>query len=365
MGKKSGPEAPDYTAAAEKQGQSSRENIEQQTWANRPDTYTPWGSQTWDRSSQVDPTTGKSFNTWDQHINLSPEQQRAFDAQQNIQGGKSDLAQSMLGRMNSDFGPMTDWNKFKGYGDIEGAGDTRNRVEDETYAKYTDRLDDRFGKDNKSLQTELMNQGLSRGDEAYDSAMKDQGTKQTDAYQQAMHDSVMSGGEEAQRQFNMGLGGANYGNQVRQSQIAEEMQKRGWSLNEVNAILNGQQVGMPSMPGFNTAGAAQATQYSQAAGQQGQAAIDQYNAQQGGLQGMMGGAASLGSMAMMFSDRRLKKNIEPLFVDPQGIQWYKFNYLWSVLPHIGVMADEVAHIPNAVHTHFSGYKLVNYGALHG
>ena len=49
------------------------------------------------------------------------------------------------------------------------------------------------------------------------------------------------------------------------------MQKRGWSLNEINALISGQQVGMPQMPSFNPAAAAEATQYNTAAQNQGQA----------------------------------------------------------------------------------------------
>jgi SOS response regulatory protein OraA/RecX len=37
------------------------------------------------------------------------------------------------------------------------------------------------------------------------------------------------------------MSSANYQNQLRQQQIAEDMQRRGYSLNEINAILTGQQ----------------------------------------------------------------------------------------------------------------------------
>ena len=50
---KSTPKAPDYEAAAEAQGQSSRENIEQQTWANRPTQNTPFGQQSWEPQPDV------------------------------------------------------------------------------------------------------------------------------------------------------------------------------------------------------------------------------------------------------------------------------------------------------------------------
>ena len=43
---------------------------------------------------------------------------------------------------------------------------------------------------------------------------------------------------------------ANYANALRQQQIGEAMGRRGQSLNEINALLSGQQVGMPQMPTF-------------------------------------------------------------------------------------------------------------------
>jgi hypothetical protein len=50
---------------------------------------------------------------------------------------------------------------------------------------------------------------------------------------------------------------SNYANQIRQQQLTEAMQQRGFSLNEINALLSGQQVGMPQMPSFSQATAAQ------------------------------------------------------------------------------------------------------------
>ncbi len=160
-----------------------------------------------------------------------------------------------------------------------------------------------------------------------------------------------------QQNYNNAMQSANYQNQLRQQQIAEQMQQRGFSLNEINAILTGQQVGMPSMPGFNAANRSEGVQSLQAAQLQNQAAMDAYNAQQQGTQGTLSGLAG---MAMMFSDRRLKKNVEFL-KEVDGVRWYRYEYLWEDgKKSVGVMADEVAHIPDAVWEHPSGYKMVNY-----
>jgi hypothetical protein len=68
----------------------------------------------------------------------------------------------------------------------------------------------------------------------------------------------------------------------------------------------------------------------------------------------------------LFSDRRLKTDIEPIGDDPRGWGVYTFRYLWDEpgTRHVGVMADEVAPImPEAVAVHPSGYLMVDYGAL--
>jgi hypothetical protein len=87
--------------------------------------------------------------------------------------------------------------------------------------------------------------------------------------------------------------------QLRQQKIAEEAQRRNMSLNEMNALMSGQQVQAPQMPGFQTATSSQPVDSMGAARLTGQSMLDQYNAQQQGMQGMMSGAMGLGSSAAM------------------------------------------------------------------
>jgi len=76
--------------------------------------------------------------------------------------------------------------------------------------------------------------------------------------------------------------------------------------------------------------------------------------------------------AVIWSDRRLKKNIVPKF-KVGGVQFYEFEYDESKWPegalppqpglHIGVMADEVKHIPDVVESGVHGYDMVRYDIL--
>lgn len=388
---KSAPDPPDYGSAAEAQAQSSREVTEQQTWANRPTINTPFGQQTWDVTPQWDPSTGQYLNTWTQNTNLTPESQAALDSQMRIQQGRSGLAESMLGRAQGEYGQEMDWDKFTQLADpITGeqlqrsVGDTPDyykNAEDAIYNQWSSRQEPRMEQAAEAKRTQLYNAGLKEGDEAYDREMQRLSQDQADARQQAQYQATIGAGQEASRMQGMDVtsGGfanqaaqqalnqqqavANFQNTTRQQQISEEMQRRGFSLNEINAILTGQQVGMPSMPGFQNAGRSEAVQYNQAAQNQYQGQLDQFNAQQQGTQGTMQG---LMGTAMMFSDRRLKKDIE-LAWEPNvaGVKWYKFRYIWEgpeVERHIGVMADEVLHTGAVLNTP-SGFFVVDYRIL--
>lgn len=353
---KSTPKAPDYEAAAERQAESSREVTEQQTWANRPDQFTPWGSQTWENQQVWDPATQQYLNRWAQTTNLTPDSQAALDAQLQLGRERSELGLSMTDRMRNEYGSAMDWGGIREGGDsvdpnnltpeqlqrgydVTGpdlnpasryAQDANNAI----YGQWADRALPEQQRAEERLRTQLYNMGAKEGDPIYDEEMRKLRESQSDAQRQAQYQATIGSGAEAQRylgmdaatraqltgenrdlagfgnqaalgQFGMmqGAGAQNFGQemqasqydtQLRQQQIAEEMQRRGFTLNEINALLTGQQVGMPSMPGFNTAQRAEGVQALQAAQLTGQAELDRYNAQQAATQGMMSG---IGSMA--------------------------------------------------------------------
>ncbi|EJN10473.1 hypothetical protein PMI42_06249 [Bradyrhizobium sp. YR681] len=74
---------------------------------------------------------------------------------------------------------------------------------------------------------------------------------------------------------------------------------------------------------------------------------------------LLGSAGGIGALAM-FSDERLKENIEPVGKLYDGTNIYRYNYIDSLVPHIGVMAQEVEQDrPDAV-VEIGGFKAVNY-----
>jgi hypothetical protein len=75
----------------------------------------------------------------------------------------------------------------------------------------------------------------------------------------------------------------------------------------------------------------------------------------------VGLAASLAGLFSL-SDRRLKYNIQRIGETLSGIPVYIWRYVWGT-SGIGVMADEVTHIPGAVVYGSDGYARVNYAIL--
>jgi hypothetical protein len=340
------PAPPDYVGAAEATAASDREMLAEQTRANRPNQFTPFGSSVWNQNAEGD---------WAQYINLDPEAQQSLDNQQAVNNTRSGTALGMLGRMEGEYGSPMDWNKFQEYAGPIGGSQHRQAAEDAAYGSATSRLDPRFGQMRESTEAQLRNQGLKPGDEAYDTAMGNLGRTENDAYNQAMFSSIREGGAEGQRDQSMDLTGANYQNTLRQSQVAEEMQRRGFSLNEINALLSGQQVGMPSMPGFTAAGRSQGVDYTGAASAGHQANMDVFSAEQAQMQMLMEGA---GSAAMMFSDVRLKRNIQFASIY-KGRFWYVWDWVWGGRGQ-GVIAQENLDIAIP---HESGYLMVDYGRI--
>jgi hypothetical protein len=421
---KSTPKAPDYTGAAEAQAQSSKEVTEQQTWANRADQFTPWGNQTWQNQQVWDPATNQYINRWAQTTNLDPTLDAANRAQMDTTLERSNLANSLTGRMNQEFGAGMDWNQFQQgggavnapdpsqRGDIQGGLSTEGltnldpsqrynqQANDAIYGQWADRALPQQAKDTDRLRTQLYNMGLKEGDSAYNDEMERQRQTQGDAQRQAQYQATIGSGAEAQRMLGMDastraqmfgergtqgqfgnqaqqqdfgqqqqagqqdfqnlMQSSQYQNQLRQQQIAEAQQARGQSLNEMNALLSGQQVNMPSMPSYNTAARSEGNQALQAAQLTGQANLDAYNARQQATQGMMSGIGSIAGAGMMASDRRLKTDIERIGMTAGGTPLYSFRYFWGGPLVIGVMADEVPHAAVMV----GGIYFVDYSKVH-
>ena len=375
MGKKSPPPAPDYTGAAEKTAAGNKELTTAQTWANRPDLFTPWGNQTWTATPGTDPSTGSPITQWASSIKLSPQQQAALDEQMLIQSKLSAGAGTLADQATRSFQQTPNWDSlpaltgsisagspafsFGGSGPISTsfggnapirqqlsstAGDWRQRAQSAVEKLQAPGL----ARARQQAEARLANQGITVGSEAWKDVQQQLADNETRAglgaissgrdeanmlfgqdlqssefansaqqqgflqalargqfgnaaQQQAFAQALARGqfGNAAQQQaFDQKTTAGNFGNMARQQAIAEMMMRRGQPLNELNALRTGNQVTMPSMPGFSSAQRSAAPDYLGAAGMKYQSDLDAYNAKAGMFGNTMGGLFSLGSAAL-------------------------------------------------------------------
>lgn len=364
-GKGSAPPAPDYVGAAREQGAANKEAAVVNTWANRPEQFTPWGSTNWEAKQVRDPGTGQMVTRWTQRQSLDPQLQGALDSQIALQGGRSDLAQDFMGRVQNDFQQPFDWQnlpEMAGPGRTDEAGFAAER-EQYTNAAF-DQMRPEHQRQEEATRTRLANQGLTPGSQAYNMELERLGGVQA----QERWNAVNQGGIEQQRMNQQLIARQGLQNSLRQQAIAEQAQRRGMSLNEMNALLTGQQVGSLQMPSFATSQGYQPGNFQQAAGQvgsynlQSQMMQDQANA---GLWGGVGQLAGTGALLYglgAFSDERLKENVVRVGIHPIGVGIYEYDLFGR--RERGVMAQEVLAVaPELVGISPSGYLTVDYGRL--
>ena len=357
--------APNYVGLAEQMGQQSQDLNNQQTWANRPNMTTPWGSYTWtpppgstapdytsggsapgsvDRTGappnparpgmdgfnselaglvdtsafQVppdsDPTAAASQATsgapsvpgagqWSLDVSLNPAEQAALDQSRALRSGANQAALDRLG-----------------------AGISGQGVEDALYGRLTSRLDPQWQQREDQMRTRLYNQGLREGDTAFTDAMATFGRDRNDAYQGANYQAILGGDQSAAQQVAL-----------------------------INALRSGNGVSMPGQPGFSQAGQAQGTDYLGAAN-----ASAAYAAQNNPMN-LIG---QLAPYAFMLSDARLKTNIHYLDAEAlPGVRWATWDWKAGGKGH-GVIAQDVEKVrPELVRRREDGYLEVDYSRI--
>jgi hypothetical protein len=353
------PPPPDYAAAAQAQGVANKETAQFNAGINRPDEYTTTGSRTWTLRPGADPNNPQPGD-WQLLTALSPEQQKLYDMDISNSLQLGELGNKAIGTVDQMMGTPFDMSKLpagpgttswgqiasnvKGspgdfaqftapdaaqqrigsnsnqlMGDAASFSADRQRVADAMYGSMTKYYDDRFSRDQAAMETQLANQGLMQGSEAYDRARTDFDRNKNDAYQQAALQATLAGGAEQSRLQNelrsslttgqgmdlaanegnlqsaagiLGLDtAANQGNiqsaqaaqgldinsmqaliqalsanrqtsQVEQQLRGDQMQEQAWlrqlPLNEINAIRTGAQVNMPQFGGYYTGANAEA-----------------------------------------------------------------------------------------------------------
>lgn len=253
------PPQPDYVGAARTQalgsiGANIANNISAQNNVSNPlgkSTYNQIGS------TKINiPGIGEvDIPRYQQDITLSPEQQALYQ-------GQTGLQQNLLGQAGQSMGQPFDMQNVQD-------------VADKAYGAITSRLDPMWAQREQAQKTQLANQGLAPGGEAYTNAMRDFSGARNDAYQQANLAAIQT----MPQTFQLG------------------QQLRDMPLNEMNALKSGSPVSMPQFQPTQFAQGAQGPNMlgaTQAGGAWEQAMynanVANANAQKQGLMGL-GGAA--------------------------------------------------------------------------
>jgi hypothetical protein len=290
---------------------------------------------------------------------------------------------------------------------VGGSGQYASQAGDALYNQARSRLDPQFQQRESDLEASLLNRGITRGSEAWNREFDNFNRHRTDAYNDAAFRAAQLAGSEASRLQGMDINAGQFQNQaagqefqqnaalagfqnqalqhmfsnqmaanqqnfgqlqqqqefqqrLRQQAIAEQQMARSQPLNELNALLTGQQVGMPQMPSFHSAGMAATPNLLGAANMGYNAQLGAYNAdlaqrqsQQQGTMQAVGTAAAIA--AMFFSDRRLKSRVHRIGTTARGTPLYIYNMHGRT--QIGVLAQEAP--PHAV-IEIGGLLAINY-----
>jgi hypothetical protein len=264
----SAPPAPDYSQAARAQGASNVQTAIAQSLLNRPNEVTPYGTRSWSQTGTqnipgAEGNPAVDIPMMQSSVNLTPLGQRTFDTQQRISDQVGSLAEGGLGRVaQSTSQPLS----------VGNVNELQNKAEQLMFSRLEPKLDR-----NRELMTNSLKvRGHNPQGEAYQADVKALGEQENDARNQAMLQA-----------FNM-----------RAPALQEEMSIRNQPLNEVNALRTGAQVNVPQ---FNAApaGTIGQTPVFQGAQAQGQAGMNQYNAEAAQSNAMMNGLFGLGSAYMM------------------------------------------------------------------
>lgn len=288
MGKSSPspPAAPDPTATANAQTASNQQTALYNFGLNNPDTTTPLGNLqfTTNTSNPNEPTSTEN-------ITLSPAEQAIFNQNtQNVQqqGQVANTAlQGVQGQINQPYNLQGNIPQTLSGGNQQ--QDLQN-AEDSLYKQQTQYLDPQFQQGQAQLQSQLANQGIPQGSQAYNTAMQNFGLQKQQAYQSAMNQAT-SGGAAYQAQLNQ----TGLANQAQQAQLYTQQYQEPLGL--YSSLMTGSQPSMPQFNGLNASSAAP-TNVLGAYQNAYQGNLNAYNAQAGANNSATSGLFGLGSSAL-------------------------------------------------------------------
>lgn len=291
MGKKTpaAPAAPDYKGAAIEQGAANLEAARATARLSNPNVYTPYGTQLVSYEGDV-PTVRQT---------LTPTAQKTLEAQQGVELSLANLgskgaqtASNVLDKPFSFGGPDVQTSL-----DLSGIAKMPVNAGMTGQEAIMKRLEPSLARQRTSTETNLINQGLRPGTEAYDNAIRSLGEQETDARTQAVLQGLNLDIGANQQGFGQALEAGKFGNVAQQQALAEAIQLRQLPLNEITALMSGSQIQNPQFGAYSGATVNPAPIF---AGTQAQGQFDanKYNQEVSQANAQTAGLYSLGGAAL-------------------------------------------------------------------
>lgn len=356
MGKKSGPPpppAPDPRATASAQTASNVATAVANTRMQNADEVSPLGNVRYEVMGYETVSDGMGGThqvpKYRRVSEYTPEQMGLLRQEQEADKLLNQLAIDQTKRINDT---LSEPINLEGLPDAPGDMEAyRSSIEDAMLSRLNPQID----RERSALETQLVNQGLVRGSEAFNEAL-DEARRQSNDLRVQAH---LASGSEAREQ------GAFQATN-RERALQERLMTRNQPINEIGALLGTGQVSLPQFTPFRPSSMSE-TPYGQYVYQGYGQQLDAWKTQQQmraqNNAGMFGlGSALIGGLFKL-SDARLKRDIERIGTLPNGIGLYRYRYAWSDEIEIGVIAQDVLRKKPQAVVRVGPFLAVDYGKV--
>jgi hypothetical protein len=268
MGKPKAPPAPDYIGAAQATAAGNKEAAIASQVGNMVNQVTPQGTVTYNKIGEE-----QGVPRWQQTVVMSPEQQAIYNADiamnrqlqgiagqglgyvqgsltaplqgPNLQTSMTGAGQLQTGVAQPTVGAVSGVNRGAIQGSvapnigqmqtsIQNPSLVQQDVTDALYAQQTRMLDPQFARQQSAIETQLANQGITRGSEAWNQSMTDLANQKQQAYESARASSIGQGVAAGSQMFQNQLAGKQFANQAIGQQFQQTIQAGGFQ-NEAQA----------------------------------------------------------------------------------------------------------------------------------
>jgi hypothetical protein len=183
---------PIYNAqqATDDQTKSNVDTANSNAVRNNVNQVTPYGSLTYDQSGGQYDYNGNFVPSYTATQTLSPTEQTAFDQTTALQGQARTIGGNVLDQVQRGTSQPLNFDN------APAAPANEDAVISKAYDDLMSRFNTQHGVDTSALDTQLRNQGVQPGTEAWDNAFRPLGQQETDAQTQAELNATALGGQQ-------------------------------------------------------------------------------------------------------------------------------------------------------------------------